>query len=326
MTKILDGKALAEKLTTQIAEEVGEYCKTHRPPCLAIVSSGTDPASRIYVKTKTKALEKAGMKVWLVPYKDTDKQEFLIEKVKQLNSDETVDGILVQLPLPKHISERKVLNSVDPSKDVDGFTSTNLGQLFAGTPSFIPCTPQGIITLLKENKIEIEGKTVVIVGRSNIVGKPLSTLFLSENATVIVCHSKTKDLREFTQKADILVSAVGIPYLIKDRMVKEEAVVIDVGINKVLDSSNPKGYKIVGDVDFENVSQVTSWITPVPGGVGPLTVAMVLKNTLEAAKLQSKKKSEKFKLNLPKVDPTSWESLKKIPKIKPFKLKNSIYL
>ena len=279
MAKILDGKALSQKIREEIKKEVESYIKKgFRRPSLAVILVGNDPASVVYVSNKRKACEKVGINSLFYHLDEKTDEEKLLGLIYELNMNEEVDGILVQLPLPKHIDQNKVILSISPEKDVDGFHPINMGKL-AGfiEGGFIPCTPLGIDILLREYGIDVKGKDVVIVGAGFIVGRPLSLLMLWRNATVTVCHIHTKDLKKHTKEADILISATGVPHLIKEDMVKEGAVVIDVGISRV------KG-KIVGDVDFENVKDKVSAITPVPGGVGPMTVTALLLNTLKAYK------------------------------------------
>jgi bifunctional protein folD len=286
MAQIIDGKKLAEQLTQAVTRENTAYCTRHPQPCLAIVSSGTDPASQVYIKTKIKALEKAGMRSRIIPYSQTISEEELTACVQTLNADDTVDGILIQLPLPYPLDSRRILAPLAPHKDIDGFTPENLGRLLTGRPGFIPCTPQGILYALREYGIPLSGAHAVIVGRSAIVGKPLAALLTAADATVTLCHSKTKDLAAITRQADILIAAAGHPGLITGSMIKKGSAVIDVGINRIPDPSAPKGSRLTGDVDFESAAEQAGWITPVPGGVGPLTVAMVLRNTLRAAQLR----------------------------------------
>ncbi|MFP3254168.1 MAG: bifunctional 5,10-methylenetetrahydrofolate dehydrogenase/5,10-methenyltetrahydrofolate cyclohydrolase [Hydrogenobaculum sp.] len=273
---ILDGKSLAKKIKHNIKQEVKHL---ERKPKLAVVLVGDDQASLVYVKNKVQACADVGFSSQLDMFEKDVEEDVLLNHIKSLNEQEDVDGILVQLPLPSHISMQKVIDTIDPSKDVDGFHPQNMGKLFSGDleNAFIPCTPLGIKLLLDEYNIDLKGKNVCIVGAGFIVGKPLSMLILNHDATISVCHKYTKDILEYTKTADILISATGVPFLIKDYMVKEGAVVIDVGISKV-------NGKIVGDVDFESVSQKASFITPVPGGVGPMTVATLLLNTLKAYK------------------------------------------
>lgn len=286
MAQIIDGKQLAEALTQAVTQANAAYCKDYPQPCLAIVSSGSDPASQVYIKTKVRALEKAGMQSRVIPYSETISEQELAACVQTLNTDNTVDGILIQLPLPYPLDSRRILAPLDPAKDIDGFTAENLGRLLTDSQGFIPCTPQGIMYALRTYGIPINGAHAVIVGRSAIVGKPLAALLTAADATVTLCHSKTKDLTALARQADILIAAAGHPALITGSMVKKGAAVIDVGINRIPDPTAPKGSRIVGDVEFESVAQQAGWITPVPGGVGPLTVAMVLRNTLRAAQLR----------------------------------------
>lgn len=276
---ILDGKALSEKIRGEIAQEVKEYLsKGLRQPTLAVILVGEDPASQVYVSNKEKACQKVGIRSlsYRLPYNTTTQE--LLELIAQLNADEEVDGILVQLPLPSHINQQEIILAISPKKDVDGFHPENMGRLVARMEDgFIPCTPLGIDLLLSHYGIELKGKDVVIVGAGFIVGRPLSLLMLWRDATVSVCHIYTKDIKEYTKRADILISATGVPGLIKAHMVKEGVVVVDVGISRV-------GDKIVGDVDFEEVKEKAYAITPVPGGVGPMTVTGLLLNTLKAYK------------------------------------------
>jgi methylenetetrahydrofolate dehydrogenase (NADP+)/methenyltetrahydrofolate cyclohydrolase len=273
---ILDGKSLAKKIKHNIKQEVKHL---ERKPKLTVVLVGDDQASLVYVKNKVQACADVGFSSQLDMFEKDVEESIVLNHIKSLNEQEDVDGILVQLPLPAHISMQNIIDAIDPSKDVDGFHPQNMGKLFSGDleNAFIPCTPLGIKLLLDEYNIDLKGKNVCIVGAGFIVGKPLSMLMLNYDATVSVCHKYTKDILEYTKTADILISATGVPFLIKDYMVKDGAVVIDVGISKV-------SGKIVGDVDFESVSQKASFITPVPGGVGPMTVATLLLNTLKAYK------------------------------------------
>ncbi len=279
MAEIIDGKKVSEHIRAQIAEGV-EKLKADRgiTPGLAAVLVGEDPASEIYVRNKRKACATAGMYSEEHKLPETTTEQELLNLVDRLNNDPNIHGILVQLPLPDHINETKVLRAVSPLKDVDGFHPYNVGLLVEGNPRFISCTPHGIIKMLEFYDIDITGKEAVVVGRSNIVGKPVSMLLLHRHATVTICHSRTKPLDEVTRRADILVAAIGRANFITGDMVKEGAVVIDVGINR-----NDEG-KLIGDVDFDAVSQKVSYITPVPGGVGPMTISMLLWNTLESAK------------------------------------------
>ena len=277
--RILDGKAIAAQIQQEIKLELDELKEKHGiTPGLAVVLVGENPASEVYVRNKGRKCEELGIRSIVKRLPESASEKEVIDTVIQLNEDESVHGIIVQLPLPSHIDPEVVISHIDPNKDVDGFHPVNVGWMFIGRNRFVPCTPAGIIEILDRSGIEIEGKRAVVVGRSNIVGKPLSILLLQRNATVTVCHSRTTNLPEVTRQADILVAAVGKARLIKADMVKEGAVVIDVGINRVDD-------KIVGDVDFESVKEVASAITPVPGGVGPLTVIMLMRNTVQAAKL-----------------------------------------
>ncbi len=286
---ILDGrvasKAIKEKLSNDVKVLVS---KGERPPHLAAILVGKDPASEFYVSSKVKSCEETGFKSTLVKYEDVSEDD-LIEKIVELNKDETVDGILVQLPLPRHISSKNIISAIDPEKDVDGFHPVNAGNLMLGNESYLPATPYGIMLLLEHYKLDIKGKHAVVIGRSNIVGRPISILLSNNthpgNATVTLTHSQTADLGKICADADIIVAAIGKPGFVKAHMVKDGAIVIDVGINRV-DDDSPKGYKITGDVDYENVAPKTSYITPVPGGVGLMTIAALLKNTLKSRLLR----------------------------------------
>lgn len=249
-------------------------------PGLAVIIVGNDPASRVYVNNKKKACEYVGIYSEEYALDENTSQEELLELIDRLNKDKKISGILVQLPVPKHIDEETIINAIDPKKDVDAFHPVNVGKIMVGNFDFVPCTPAGVMELISESGIDPEGKECVVVGRSNIVGKPQAMLLLHKNATVTICHSRTKNLSEKTKNADILVAAVGIPEFIKGDMIKPGAVVIDVGINRVADK------KLVGDVEFESAEKVASAITPVPGGVGPMTIAMLMKNTVKAALIQ----------------------------------------
>ena len=269
---ILDGKRLRDKILENLSEKLA---KSDKKPTLAVILAGDDPASRIYVNNKKKTAEKIGINSVVYEYPGSISENELLGKIKELNEDDSVTAILVQLPLPDGISKENVINAINPKKDVDGLTRQNVGKMFSGEKPYVyPCTPKGIIAILDEYGIEIEGKKAVVVGRSNLVGRPVAQRLLDRNATVTTCHSKTKNLSEITKTADILVSAVG-KQIIKSGMVKEGAVVIDVGISRTEDG------KICGDVDFENVSKIASYITPVPGGVGPMTIASLMSNTVE---------------------------------------------
>ena len=278
MAILIDGKELAGIKREEIAKETKELAdKTGTTPGLAVVIVGDDPASQTYVRNKAKACEEVGFYSEVVSLPANTSQRDLLKVIAELNDRIDIDGILVQLPLPKHINEKAVIGKISPKKDVDGFTPSNAGKVLIGSPKFAPCTPAGIMELVKSTGINIEGKYCVVVGRSNIVGKPVAMMMLHENATVTICHSKTANLKEITSKADILIAAVGKPGFITGDMVKEGAVVIDVGINR-----NEEG-KLCGDVNFEQVEPKAGFITPVPGGVGPMTITMLLKNTLDAA-------------------------------------------
>lgn len=291
--KIIDGREIANRMREEIKQEVDRLKEKGITPGLAVIIVGDDPASQSYVRAKTKACEKAG--IYSIDKKlpaDTPQEE-LISLIKQFNSDPKIHGILVQLPLPDHIDESEILLTIDPEKDVDGFHPVNIGKMVAGQNAPLPCTPHGIIQLLRKTGTQIEGAEVVIVGRSNIVGKPLANMLIQKNetgnATVTVCHTRTKNLAEHTLRADILIAAAGSPNTITADMVKEGATVIDVGVNRLEDSSKKKGYRLVGDVDFENVKEKCSAITPVPGGVGPMTITMLLYNLAQAAAKTSTK-------------------------------------
>jgi methylenetetrahydrofolate dehydrogenase (NADP+)/methenyltetrahydrofolate cyclohydrolase len=277
--QLIDGKSLAKKVQSSVASEV-EQLKQEKNivPGLAVILIGDDPASHAYVKMKAKACENVGFYSITHSMPDTISQDEIIATIEMMNGNPRIDGILVQLPLPKHVDTDKILEVIDPQKDVDGFHAYNVGRLVSGLDSFVACTPLGVMKMFEEYKIDLEGKDVCVVGASNIVGKPMAALLLNANATVTVTHIFTKDLKAHTSKADIVVVGVGVPGLIKEDMVKDGAIVIDIGINRIKDGS------LVGDVDFENVSPKCSYITPVPGGVGPMTIAMLLSNTLKAAK------------------------------------------
>lgn len=275
---VIDGKKIAAKKRIEIADEVKKLQEAGITPGLAVILVGNNQASRTYVNSKQKACRELGMHSLLIELPETVTQDELLLKIEELNGDPSIHGILVQLPIPKHIDEEKVIETISPYKDVDGFHPINIGRMMTGQDTFLPCTPYGVMVLLEETGISVEGKNVVIVGRSNIVGKPAGQLFLNKSATVTYCHSKTKDLKVHTTQADILVSAVGRANFIKQEHVKEGAVVIDVGINR-----NEAG-KLCGDVAYEEVSQKAGYITPVPGGVGPMTITMLMYNTLKSAR------------------------------------------
>ena len=279
--RILNGKELAERIKNQLKDEVVQLKQKGHNPGLAVVIVGNDPASRIYVNFKKKDCADIGIESYEYALDENISENELISLIKELNKDVKVSGILVQLPLPKHINEEKVISAIDPSKDADCFHPENVGRLMTGNPVFMPCTPAGVMELLKDSGTEISGKECVVVGRSNIVGKPQAILLLAENGTVTVCHSRTKDLEAVCRRADILVVAIGKPEFIKATAVKPGAVVIDVGVNRVGEK------KIVGDVEFEPVSEVASILTPPTGGVGPMTRAVLMENTVKAAKIQA---------------------------------------
>lgn len=286
---LLDGKQLSNDIKNEIAQTVSEMKQRgEKVPHLAAVLVGDDGASQTYVNSKVKACERIGFDSTLVRMPATTTEEELLAKIDALNNDPDIDGFIVQLPLPDQIDEDKVLMAVDPDKDVDGFHPANFGKMAQGLESFIPATPAGIMEMLRRYQIDTQGKHVVVIGRSNIVGRPMSILLSQKgnpgNCTVTLTHSRTKDIESFTREADIIVSALGIPGFVKAPMVKEGVVVIDVGITRVPDDTRPRGYVIKGDVDFKGVSQKASYITPVPGGVGPMTIAMLLTNTLLARK------------------------------------------
>lgn len=275
--KIIDGKAISEKKRLEIAEGVQKLKDRGIAPGLAVILVGNNDASRTYVRNKQKACHEVGINSLLIEFPENITEEELLSKIEELNEDSAIHGILVQLPIPKHIDEKKVIDSISPLKDVDGFHPVNIGRMMTGQDAFLPCTPFGIMVLLEETGIAISGKNAVVVGRSNIVGKPVGQLLLNQNATVTYCHSKTQDLKLHTTQADILIAAVGIPNFIKAEHIKESAVVIDVGMNR-----NEAG-KLCGDVSFVEVSEKAGYITPVPKGVGPMTITMLMYNTLKSA-------------------------------------------
>ena len=276
---IIDGKALSDKILKEIENEHSELqAKVGRKAGLAVIIVGENPASQIYVRNKIRACERVGFHSETIRLDEHITEENLLLEIEKLNNDNNIDGILVQLPIPKHINELKVINAISAEKDVDGFHATNIGKMMIGDETgFLPCTPAGVIQMFEEYNIDLEGKDVLVIGQSNIVGKPMTLLLINKRATVQVCNSKTKNLSEKLQKADVVVAAAGSPKLVKDSDVKEGVVVIDIGINRV-------DGKICGDVDFEEVSQKASYITPVPGGVGPMTIAMLIKNTFKSYK------------------------------------------
>jgi methylenetetrahydrofolate dehydrogenase (NADP+)/methenyltetrahydrofolate cyclohydrolase len=287
--QIIDGKQVAADMRAELKEEVAKLKEQGIVPGLGVILVGEDPASKSYVTAKERTCEEIGI------YSDDNRlpaettQEDLIALVEKMNNDPKINGILVQLPLPKHLNEAEVLLAIDPDKDVDGFHPMNVGKMVIGEKAFLPCTPHGVIQLLIRSGVTIEGANVVIVGRSNIVGKPLANMLMQKNATgnatVTVCHTRTKDLAHITKQADIVIAAAGRPNTVTADMVKEGVVVIDVGVNRVEDATKKRGYRLVGDVDFEAVKEKASLITPVPGGVGPMTITMLLYNTVESAKM-----------------------------------------
>lgn len=287
--KLIDGKAVSKSIVEEIGSEVREFSRGRRPPSLRVIILGDDPASRVYVRSKIRTAGKCGIESELVELPDNVDGKTLFDLIEKFNRDDGIDGFMVQLPLPSHISPKDVIERISPYKDVDGIHPFNLGKMVEGNPLFVPCTPMGIMELLKRYGVETEGRKAVVIGRSIIVGRPISLLLSTKmeggNATVTMCHSRTGDIGRETREADILVSAVGKPEFITGDMVKEGAVVIDVGVNRVEDPSRKKGYRLAGDIDFESVLPRVSKITPVPGGVGPMTVAMLMKNTLKAARL-----------------------------------------
>lgn len=282
---IIDGLAVSKQIKLEVAQKTKDLKQKGVVPCLAVILVGDDAASVSYVTGKQKALEEAGIKDLFFGLKEDTTQQELLSLIQKLNLDDSVHGILVQLPLPRQIDTQKVIAAIDPKKDVDGFSPINAGCLVTGQKGFVPCTPLGIVELLKRFNIKTQGKHAVIVGRSGIVGKPLILLFLSKalNATVTVCHTGTVDLPFYTRQADILIAAAGHPHIIKASMLKTGSVVIDVGVNRIKDETKKKGFHLEGDVDFLSACQVASYITPVPGGVGPMTIAELLCNTLQAA-------------------------------------------
>lgn len=287
--EIIDGKKVAELVRERVREDVTDWkAKGNRAPFLQVILVGDDPASKVYTGAKTRACEDVGIETNTEILQDTISARELKSIIQKYNEEDAVDGILVQLPLPNHLSALDVIESIDHRKDVDGFHPMNVGRLTVDQPCFRSCTPAGIMELFKHYSIPVKAKHAVVVGASNIVGSPMAIMLSRENAsgkaTTTICHKYTKDLTQHTISADVLIAAAGQPHLIKAEMIKEGAVIIDVGINRIADEHSEKGYKLVGDVDYESVSKKASWITPVPGGVGPMTVAMLMKNTLLAAK------------------------------------------
>ncbi len=276
MAQLIDGKVISKQIKDELKDKVVALKEEGKEICLAVIQVGNDPASTVYVGNKKKACEYIGIKSLAYEVPEETTEEELLQIIDKLNKDDSVHGILVQLPVPKHINEEKIINAISPTKDVDGFHPASVGALSIGQKGFVSCTPAGVIQLLKRSNIEISGKECVVIGRSNIVGKPMSMLLLRENGTVTICHSRTKDLKEVCKRADILVVAIGKPKMIDASYVKEGATVIDVGIHR--DENN----KLCGDVDFDSVEPVAGAITPVPGGVGPMTIAMLMNNCVEA--------------------------------------------
>ena len=285
--KLIDGKKISEKVLDEIKFSVQNRAKNNlKIPHLAAILVGDDGASKTYVNSKIKACEKVGFKSSLFKFDDSISEIELINQIKNINENDDIDGFIVQLPLPKHINQEVILNKVSPAKDVDGFHPNNYGKMTLGIDTFIPATPAGIVELIERSEIQTEGKKCLVIGRSQIVGRPISILLSQNksfgNSTVTVAHSRSKDLEKLCLDSDIIISAIGIPEFIKGNMIKKGSSIIDVGITRVDDLSSPKGYRIVGDVDFKSVSNTVGYITPVPGGVGPMTIAMLLKNTLKA--------------------------------------------
>ena len=283
MYKIISGKEVSQAVKIRVADEIKALKNEGIESCLAVILVGDDPASRVYVNNKKKACEFCGIRSleYVLPAETT--QEELIELIEKLNEDKSVNGILCQLPLPKHLDEKAVLNLIKPEKDVDAFHPENVGHIMIGDFNFLPCTPAGIMEMLRYENISLDGKNCVVIGRSNIVGKPMAMLMLKENATVTICHSRTKNLKEIVAGADVIVAAVGRPNFVTADMVKDGAVIIDVGINRMDDG------KLCGDVDFDACKEKASYITPVPGGVGPMTIATLMQNTVTATKIQNSK-------------------------------------
>jgi methylenetetrahydrofolate dehydrogenase (NADP+)/methenyltetrahydrofolate cyclohydrolase len=283
MYKLISGKEVSQAVKLRVCDEVKELKEQGIEPCLAVILVGDDPASRVYVNNKKKACEFCGIRSLEYVLPAETSEEELISLVEKLNNDKSVNGILCQLPLPKHLDEKKILNLIRPEKDVDAFHPENVGHIMIGDFSFLPCTPAGIMEMLRYENISLDGKNCVIIGRSNIVGKPMAMLMLKENATVTICHSRTTNLKEIVAGADVIVAAVGKPNFVTADMVKDGAVIIDVGINRMDDGS------LCGDVDFEACKEKASYITPVPGGVGPMTIATLMQNTITATRIQNGK-------------------------------------
>ena len=288
--KLIDGKKISEKVLDEIKFSVQNRVENNlKVPHLAAILVGDDGASKTYVNSKIKACEKVGFKSSLFKFDNSISEVDLVNQIEKINENNDIDGFIVQLPLPKHIKQEKILNMISPDKDVDGFHPNNYGRMTLGIDTFIPATPAGIIELIERSKIKTEGKKCLVIGRSQIVGRPISILMSQNksfgNSTVTVAHSRSKDLKKLCLDSDIIISAIGIPEFIKGNMIKKGTSIIDVGITRIEDSSSPKGYRIVGDVDFKSVSKAVDYITPVPGGVGPMTISMLLKNTLKACKI-----------------------------------------
>ena len=285
MSIIIEGKKVAKKIKQELKLECEELRKQGIIPKLAVIMVGEDPASKIYVRNKSKACEEVGIKYEEYLLNKDISQEKLINLIESLNNDKTINGILLQSPIPTHLDINKAFSKISPKKDVDGFNPINVGKLIMNQDTFVPCTPYGVMKLFDEYDIDLNGKKVVILGRSNIVGKPISACCINRNATVTICHSKTVNIEEHTKNADILIVAIGKPKFVKKEMVKKDAVIIDIGINRTEEG------KLVGDVDFENIKEITSYITPVPGGVGPMTIAMLMNNVIKATKIQNQRKN-----------------------------------
>lgn len=290
--KILDGKLASQAIKNELKLEVAQrVTEGKKAPHLAAILVGNNGASATYVAAKVKACEETGFISTLIHFEETITESKLLNKIHELNNDTSIDGILVQLPLPKHISEEEVINAIDPEKDVDGFHPVNVGKLMQGLDCFVPATPKGIMLLLEHYKIETAGKNAVVIGRSNIVGKPMSILLGANtnpgNCTVTTCHSKTQNLEEHCKRADIIVAALGKPEFLTGEMIKDGAIIIDVGITRIEDSTKKSGFRLAGDVHFESASKKASWITPVPGGVGPMTIAALMKNTFDSCILRN---------------------------------------
>ena len=288
--KLIDGKKISEKVLDEIKFSVQNRVKNNlKIPHLAAILVGDDGASKTYVNSKIKACKKVGFKSSLFKFDDSISEIELLNQIKKINENDDIDGFIVQLPLPKHVNQEVILSKVSPAKDVDGFHPNNFGKMTLGIDTFIPATPAGIIELIERSEIQTEGKKCLVIGRSQIVGRPISILLSQNksfgNSTVTVAHSRSKDLEKLCLDSDIIISAIGIPEFIKGNMIKKGSAIIDVGITRVDDSSSPKGYRIVGDVDFKSVSNTVGYVTPVPGGVGPMTISMLLKNTLKACEI-----------------------------------------